>query len=239
VGYGYKPIDIKAGCQKMDGTVALEYARERHVYAQQDLNRIQSQQALLEGMEKQMLSPGTVLRLPTILSAVDGATITNLPHSALPELGFLLGRAKGSHTQHYFLNTDGGYVSQGVSGDGQDILVGNWPKINALVGSVFADPRLSAENATVQVRNGQHTPGLAALYTTILHGAGFNTIAPRDADKSTYTRNLVIVNADLSGADYTARKLAQVLDADLVSRHIGTDHPQIVAILGSDAPQGS
>jgi hypothetical protein len=91
----------------------------------------------------------------------------------------------------------------------------------------------------VQVRNGQHTPGLAALYTTILQGDGFNVVAPRDADMNTYTRSVVIVNADRPGADYTARKLAQMLEADISYRHIGADHPQIVAILGSNTPQGS
>ena len=199
VGYGYKPIDIKAGCQKMDGTVALEYVRERHVYAQQDLGRVEAQQALLTGIEKQMLSPGTVLRVPTILSALNNAAITDLPHNALPEVGFLLGRAKGMHTQHYYLNVDGGYVTATTSADGQAILQGNWPKINALVASQFADSRLRSENATVQVRNGQHTVGLAALYTTILRGAGFNVVAPRDADRTTYTRSLVIANARPAG----------------------------------------
>lgn len=239
VGYGYNPIDIKAGCQQMNGTVALEYARERHVDPQQDLGRIQQQQALLAGIEKKTLSPGTVLRLPQILSAANEAFITNIPHSALPELGFLLGRAKGNHTHHLYINTDGGYVAQSTAADGESILAGNWPKIYALVNSVFTDPRLKAENATVQVRDGQHTPGLAAIFTAALQSDGFNTVAPRNADMDTYQRSVVIVNQDRPGADYTARKLAQMLQATISYRHIGADHPQIVAILGANVAQGS
>ena len=238
VGYGYMPLHIKAGCQQMDGTTALEYARERHVDPEQDLGRIQQQQALLAGIEKQFLSPGTLLRAPRILPAVDSAVITNLPHSALPELGLLLGRAKGNNTRHAYINADGGYVSETWE-DGQDVLAGNWPKINTLVSNLFADPQLRAENATVQVRNGQHTTGLAALYTSVLQSDGFNTVAPRDADVNTYQHSVVIVNQDHTGADYTARKLAQLLQAPLSYRHIGADHAQVVAILGADAAEGS
>src|SRR5919202_3193259 len=239
VGYGWHTIDIKAGCQKMDGTTALVYARERHANAEQDLGRIQQQQVLLAAMEKQMLSPGTLLRAPTILSAMDRAVLTNLPRNALPELGVLLGRARGKQTQHAHINVDVDKGTDNPSSGGQHFLAGNWPKINALVARLFADPQLRAEHATVQVRNGQHTPGLAALYTTILHGAGFTTVAPRNADKDTYKRNLVIVNQDLPGDDYTARKLTQMLQADVSYRHLGRDHAQIVVILGADAVEGA
>jgi LCP family protein required for cell wall assembly len=239
VGYGAHTIDIKAGCQKMDGTTALVYARERHADAEQDLGRIQQQQVLLAGVEKQLLSSGTLLRSPAILSAVDGAVITDLPHGALPELGVLLGHARGAHTRHAYLNADGGYVTDTTATDGQNILAGNWPRINALVAHLFADPPLRSEHASVQVRNGQHTPGLAALYTTILQGAGVTTVAPRNADRDTYTRNLLIVNEDRPGADYTARKLTQMLQADVSTRHLGPDHAQIIVILGADAAEGT
>ena len=239
VGYGSHTIDIKAGCQKMDGTTALVYARERHADAEQDLGRIQQQQVLLAGVEKQLLSSGTLLRSPAILSAVDGAVITDLPRAALPELGVLLGHARGTHTRHAYINADGGYVTDTTATDGQNILAGNWPKINALVAHLFADPPLRSEHATVQVRNGQHTPGLAALYTTILQGAGFTTVAPRNANRDTYRRNLVIVNEDRPGAGYTARKLTQMLQADVSSRHLGPDHAQIIVILGADAVEGT
>ncbi len=237
VGNGYHPIDIKAGCQHMDGTTALEYARERHANVQEDLGRIQQQQALLDGIEKGLLSPRTVLNLPAILAAIDGAVITDLPHSALLELGLLMSRAKGAHTHHYYINVDGGYVT-GTVMDGQDVLAGNWPRIWGLVSQVAAEPQVQAEHATVQVRNGQHQVGLAAMYSALLQSAGFNTVAPRDADMNTYTQNLVIVNQDLPGADYTARLLAQMFQARMDTRHLGTDHAQIVLILGSDVAEG-
>jgi len=241
-GYGFSPLHLKAGCQTMDGATALKYARERHAYAQADLMRIQSQQAVMDAVEKKLLSPGTLLRAPSVLSQANSALITNMPHGALPQLGLLLGRAKGDHTQHKYINQDGGYVQGAVSADGQDILVPTdptWGKIWSLTTGTFADAQLLAENASVQVQDGQHTTGLAALYTGVLRNAGFKTVTPRNADKSAYTRPLVIVNQDLPGGDYTGRKLARLLQADLAYRHIGTDHAQVVAILGSQVASGS
>src|SRR5207237_9726177 len=36
-----------------------------------------------------------------------------------------------SHTRHAYLNADGGYVTDTTATDGQNILAGNWPRINA------------------------------------------------------------------------------------------------------------
>lgn len=239
VGYGSHVLDIKAGCQTMNGTLALEYSRERHANAQQDLGRIQQQQAVLAGIEKRLMEPGMIFHLPSLLSAAGSAFITDIPTSALPELGVLLGRAHGAATQHLYLDQNGGYVTNAVSSDGQDILSGDWPKINALIASTFTDQQLKAEHASVQVRNGEHTNGLAAIYTAMLQSAGFNTIAPRDADLNTYTRSLIISNTDKPEAAYTVRKLAQMLQATVSRRAIGADHPQIVVILGADVAEGS
>src|SRR5579885_1688652 len=238
VGYGMHTLHIKAGCQTMDGATALAYERERHADPQQDLGRIQQQQALLAAMEKQVLSPGTILRSPAVLAAARSSLITNLPPGALPTLAAMMYQARDQRTKHYYLNIDDGYVSDSMSSDGQDILVGNWPKINALVSNVFADPALQAEHATVQVRNGQHTAGLAAMYTGILQGMGFTVTAPRDADAFTYVRNQIVVNSDRPGSAYTVRKLAQMFQADVTYRHGGADQPHIALILGSEVAEG-
>ncbi len=238
-GYGVHTIDIKAGCQTMDGTTALVYARERHANAQQDLGRVTQQQAVLDGVEKGLFSPATLPRLPGIISAVNGAMDTDLPRGALPELGMLLGRARGSHTRHAYLNTDGGYVTSAVSSDGQDILDPNWDRVRPLVTSLFADARLQRENAVVGVLNGQQTVGLAGMYTTLLANIGFNTVAPADASTNTQQHTTVTINADHPGGDYTARVLGQMLRAVPALAHLGAAQPQVVVSLGADAIGGS
>ncbi len=238
-GYGVHTIDIKAGCQTMDGTTALVYARERHANAQQDLGRVEQQQAVLDGVTKSLFSPATLPRLPGIISAVNGAMDTDLPGGALPELGMLLGRARGNHTRHAYINVDGGYVTSAVSSDGQDILAPNWDRIGPLVTSLFADARLQRENTVVGVLNGQNTVGLAGLYTLMLSNMGFNTVAPADAATNMQKRTTVTINADRPGGDYTARVLGQMLGVVPVSARLGGAQPQVVVSLGADAVEGS
>src|SRR5438105_2895214 len=48
----YCPIDIKAGIQHLDGATALEFVRERHAFAQQDLARVRDQQAFLTALRR-------------------------------------------------------------------------------------------------------------------------------------------------------------------------------------------
>jgi len=238
-GFGHHTIDIKAGCQVMDGTTALVYARERHANAQQDLGRIEQQQAVVSGVEKGLLSPFTLVRLPAILTAADKAVDTTLPHAAALELGMLLARAGSAHMQHVYLNVDSGYVTAATSSDGQDILDPNWAKIRPEMISLFANPRLSNENASVQVLDGQVANGLAATYTTMLQNIGFNTIAPANAGTTSLQHSTVVLNLDHPGGDYSVRVLGQMLGVAPSSAHLGADQAQVVVTLGGDAVWGS
>jgi len=245
VGYGSHVLDIKAGCQRMGGALALEYARERHASpTKEDLARIEQQQALMAGIQKELRSPLTLVRMPQLISAVDSAVITDLPHGALLELAMLLGRANGTGTRHIYLNVDNGSVTNGIASSGQEVgqavLFPNWPIIDRLIRDLSVDPRLQAEHATVWVLNGQHEFGLAKAYATILQHDGFKVIGLGNAESNTYTRNLVVVNLDRSRANYTVRKLAQMLEAKITYRHSdgGAGNPQVIVILGSDAPGG-
>ncbi len=241
-GFGYHTIDIKAGCQVMNGTTALVYARERHANAQQDLGRIEQQQAVVSGIEKSLLSPSTLVHLPGILTAADKAIDTTLPHAAALELGMLLARAGSARTQHVYINVDSGYVTSAViypQGVQTDVLEPNWDKIRPEMVSLFADAHLSNENASVQVLNGQSSSGLAATYTTVLQNIGFNTIAPANAGTTLLQRSIVALNLDHPGGDYTARVLGTMLGVAPSSAHLGADHAQVVATLGGDAVWGS
>ena len=238
-GFGMHTIDIKAGCQTMNGSTALVYARERHANTQQDLGRIEQQQALLSGVEKSLLSPAMLPHVPTALTAMNEALISNLPHGTVPELGVLLGRARGNRTQHSYLNVDGGYVTSGWSDDGQSILRPNSTKIASLVSTVFPSTLLHDENAVVQVLNGQQTSGLAADYTTVLAGIGFNTQAPANSDVTGLQHTIVTTNLDRPGAAYTVRTLTQMLQAVPALAHLGSAGPQVTVTLGADAVWGS
>jgi anionic cell wall polymer biosynthesis LytR-Cps2A-Psr (LCP) family protein len=240
-GYDYCPIDIKPGVQHMDGTTALEFVRERHAFAQQDLARVKDQQAFTDAVKRALISPLTWPRYPAILSTLRSTLDTNIPLNDLPEVGaqYILTRSGG--VTHSYINVENGMVQTGWSQDGQSILEPtNSTVIPNLVHRLFSDPALAQENASVTVLNGTSTAGAALDLETTLQGLGYHTVGAGNADSTQYRQCVVIENSAVSGrADYTARRLQRLLDAQLVRRPVTGQSAQIVVILGSDFPAGS
>ncbi|MBO1336552.1 LCP family protein [Streptomyces sp. VRA16 Mangrove soil] len=75
----YSGADFKAGCQTMNGTQALAYARDRHSYANGDLGRVQAQQQLISAIASKALSPGVYLNpwklLPFLNASLNALTV--------------------------------------------------------------------------------------------------------------------------------------------------------------------
>ncbi|WP_252396094.1 LCP family protein [Streptantibioticus parmotrematis] len=69
--------DFKAGCQKFNGAQSLEFVRERHAEADEDLGRMRNQQKFLSTLAHQAASPSTVLN-PFKLYPVLGAGLETL-----------------------------------------------------------------------------------------------------------------------------------------------------------------
>ena len=237
-GYDYCPIDIKKGTQHMNGGTALEFVRERHAFSQQDLARVQDQQAFSEAVKRTLISPATWARYPQILSTLKSALITNMPMNDLPVLGANVVTTPKSRVDHEYINIQNGMVQTGWSADGQSILTPTSPTvIPNLVHRLFSDPKLGQENAAVEVLNGTPTGGIASDVQTTLQGLGFHTVGNGNADRTDYGRTQVIVNSSGQGpADYTARRLQRILDANLVHESLPNRTARIVVIVGRDFP---
>jgi LCP family protein required for cell wall assembly len=71
--------NFKAGCQKMDGAQALAFVRDRHSFADEDLQRMQDQRAFLKALLEKATSPGVYLNpfvaLPFGSSAASSITV--------------------------------------------------------------------------------------------------------------------------------------------------------------------
>lgn len=237
-GYDYCPIDIKAGEQHMNGATALEFVRERHAFAQQDLARVKDQQAFSDAVKRTVISPATWLRYPAILDAFKHSLITNVPLNALPEMGVQYLLAPRSNVTHSYINIQNGMVQTGWSADGQSILTPTSPTvIPNLVHRLFGDPSLARENASVAVLNGSTSGGAASDLQTTLQNLGFHTVLAGNAGRTDYRRTEVIENTAVPGpAGYTARRLQRLLNASLVSRSLPAQNARIVVIVGSNFP---
>lgn len=238
VGYDYCPIDIKAGQQHMDGATALEFVRERHAFAQQDLARVQDQQAFSDAAKHTLISPATWTRYPAILRTLKDSLITNVPFNDLPEMGAQFALSSLGVVQHSYINVANGMVQTGWSNDGQSILTPTSPTvIPNLVHQLFSDPALTQENASVAVLNGTGSAGVASDVQNTLRTLGFQVTATGNADQATYRQCEVIVNPAAGGhVDYSARRLQRILNATLTTQTMPGQGAQIVVVVGSDLP---
>jgi len=67
-------LDVKKGCQTADGATALAYSRNRHSYATQDIQRVQSQREVLGSIASEAKSPWTVINPLRYLNVASGAS---------------------------------------------------------------------------------------------------------------------------------------------------------------------
>lgn len=238
VGFSYCPIDIKPGTQHMDGATALEFVRERHAFAEQDLARVKDQQAFSDAAKRALLSPATWPRYPAILQALQGGLTTNLPLNDAPAIAAQYVLTGKSGVLHRYINIQNGMVKTDWSQDGQSILLpSDSTSIPNLVHSLFGDSTIAQQNASVAVLNGTTSAGAASDVENTLGGLGYHTVAAGNADSTGYSRTQVIVNTAVTGdVEYTARRLQRILNAQLVHRPVPGQSAQIVAIVGSDAP---
>ncbi|HLH58977.1 MAG TPA: LCP family protein, partial [Streptosporangiaceae bacterium] len=72
-------LNLKAGCQSLSGGEALSYVRDRHDFADQDLQRIQDQRLFLKALLSKLTSTGTMLNpfasVPAAFGVADTLTV--------------------------------------------------------------------------------------------------------------------------------------------------------------------
>jgi LCP family protein required for cell wall assembly len=69
----YSGVNLRAGCQNLNGTQSLAFVRDRHSFATSDLQRIQNQRAFLRALLSKATSPGVYLNPFTALPFASAA----------------------------------------------------------------------------------------------------------------------------------------------------------------------
>jgi len=94
-------LDIKKGCQVVDGKTALAYSRTRHAYATGDIQRVQNQREVIAGLGSKLRSPATVIDPIRYYEVINGgaAVVTVDEGASIPAMakfGLALSSAMGS-----------------------------------------------------------------------------------------------------------------------------------------------
>ncbi len=257
----FEHLHFDAGLQKMDGSMALKYARSRHALGPEgsDFARARRQQLLLEAVKEKLLSRQTLLNpvvLGKLINEFNKDISTNLSTWELLRFWDLAKDVKRDQIINKVLSDapDGLLVSsQGQ--DGAYILIprsGNFGEITNLAQNIFDTPVTSSpqqkiippitDNAKVFIANGTWITGLASKTSTTLGEYQFKIVGTGNAIERNYEQTVVY---DLSYGQkndslITLKKLTSATQAFnspawLEQYKTGETKSDFLLILGTDA----
>ncbi len=211
--YGYDPFYLAAGPQHLNGHDALRYARTRHS-GQGDLDRARRQQQVILAVRDRVLNlnllPGLLAKAPLLYQSLAADIKTDLTLNEILSLAVLGQKIPTQNITSVVIDYD--YVTDATTPDGQAVLLGDWPKIHALLDSLLtsASPNdaalMKAEGATVEVLNGAGVTGLAQATAQWLRAQGINVVAVGTADRLDYAQTEIV---DYTGKPHTTAWLAR------------------------------
>ncbi len=167
--YGYDPLFIPKGLQHMDGTLALKYARTRHV--DNDFGRARRQQQVLLTLKNKILSQGmlpTLIRnMPGLARSLAQSVQTDIPLDRLIALAELGRQVDFNQIEQAVIDCSMGECT--YSEAGAWILIPDRNKIRAVVDRLFAAPIAAAAETPTPLDNNQPiTSTVAPTATTTL-----------------------------------------------------------------------
>jgi polyisoprenyl-teichoic acid--peptidoglycan teichoic acid transferase len=100
-GAGQITVYVPAGCQKLDGTEALQYARSRH--SSDDYSRMLRQQIVLKALAHQVDPLKVLPKVPKLLDVAKDNLWTTLPEDWIPDLAALADRVDASRIESFMI----------------------------------------------------------------------------------------------------------------------------------------
>lgn len=246
-GYGTIEVRFEPGCQKLDATRLLQYARTRAT-ANGDFDRARRQQEVLKAAQAELLRienvPNLVTQAQTVYAQLANSIKTDLTIDELISLGLLALEINSDSI------TSGVIDSRHITGfsknaEGEDVVLPNLPRILDLIDRTFnpqadltlADLRQRAENegSKIVVYNNTDIAGLAGDTRDYLASRQVtveNTVGnmPEPGNTETSIR-------DYTGKPWTARYLAALLNVPeerILPGGDGLTSADVMVVVGAD-----
>lgn len=246
-GYGMMHVHFDAGCQRLDATRLLQYARTRKTQGG-DFDRARRQQEVMTAAQAEFLSLGGIANFigqaPTLYSTLIDSIKTDLSLDDLLALARLATDIPRENITSGVI--DNRYVSFAKDPTGADVLVPNIGAVRGLIQDVFnpqptrsiAELRTLAENenATISVYNGTDISGLAGQTRDWLISQQIPRVAPSVGNLPVPDNGLTRIR-DYTGNRWTARYLAAVLGIPEDRIEAGSDglvSADVLVIAGTD-----
>lgn len=263
----YEHLHVEQGWQKMDGELALKFARSRHGAGQEgsDFARARRQQKIIEAVKDKVMSFNILFKpklISDIITTIKDHISTNLQVWESVKLWNMFKDIKKEDIINKVLdNSPAGLLKDSVSLDGAYILTpisGDFNEIQYLIKNIFAQgpaktkEELKSEKASLEILNGTWVNGLASEYSLDLENLGFEIIRVSNASHQNFDKSVIY---DLSGGQKTksleilrektnanvSSSLPDWLKADILKISAGQNitQPDFILILGQEADNTS
>jgi polyisoprenyl-teichoic acid--peptidoglycan teichoic acid transferase len=248
--YGYITVDFAAGCQDLDSTKLLQYARVRH-NAGDDFGRAKRQQEVIRSVREKVLTLGGISALVgkagAIWDSVKDNIKTDMTFQEMLQLAQVAQGIPKDNIRSAVITDRDNYLAPQTLPNGEQVFTPVYENIHDLVEKLFdaapvgtTNVQASAEGAALVVSNGAGVDGLAKATADRLKGQGFNVVDAKNADQpGGYGRSVIKV---FTGKMKTARYLAEVLGLESTVITIEKDGPpgvDIELVVGKDLAPGS
>jgi LCP family protein required for cell wall assembly len=233
--YNWELYTTGPGVIKMDGDLALWYARSRK--RSNDFDRGRRQQEVLRAIYSQALRANLITHLPDLYGQVSSSIITDMGFTDLLSLAPLSLHLTNADIRSYYINEKNGTVSSWITPEGAYVLIPNDAAISALVQEAMTShPKEVKEQAIkIEVRNASSYDGWDSLAAQRLNYAGFeSTTAP--ADHRDQVTTYLYDRTTAQDRNITSRILAVMglTEMNLISAPNPDSSAPYVLLLGSD-----
>jgi LCP family protein required for cell wall assembly len=202
----FEHLRIEQGLNKMDGALALKYARSRHAAGSEgsDFARARRQQKIMEAAKDQVMSLSTLLN-PKLVADIVGEfqdhISTNLKIWEMLKLWEIFKDTSRDKIVNKVLdNAASGLLYDTISEDGAYILLpksGDFTEIQYFINNIFSDAPaelttgVTSENATIEVRNGTWINGLASQVALDLEHLGFTVVRVGNSSHQNFQKSVI------------------------------------------------
>jgi LCP family protein required for cell wall assembly len=227
-------IELAPGMTRMDGEMALLFARSRITTS--DFDRSNRQRKLLMALWDQGLSVDIIPKLPALSIAMADTLQTDLPFDRIVALAY---KGLQLRPSMIFSNSIGPWqVQNWTTPEGASVLLPLDEEVRKLLASFYSDPDLAfleqIGETRIQVLNGSLRQDADQLAATKLRWAGFQVPSSGLADRLDYAQSQIRV---YHAAPEIAELAAQTLDLPRTSLQYVDDPANpvgIQVILGAD-----
>ena len=202
----YQHLHIEQGWQKMDGQLALKYARSRHAFGIEgsDFARSKRQQKILEAVKNKISSFNILfnpIKINNLINYTQNNFDTNLKLWEIFQLCDILKDIKNEQIITKGLdNSPDGLLVDAISEDGAYLLLpykNNFSEIQYFVNNIFTNApaidktKVKMEKSTVEVRNGSWINGLANKVAMDLKKYDFDIIRVGNSSQQNFQKSVI------------------------------------------------